>query len=197
LAKNLTLEDVLEKTKVLAFAGSLRAGSYNKALIRAAVEVTPENVAIEIFDLEGIPPFNQEFEANPPPIVAEFKQKIRNADALLIATPEYNYSVPGVLKNAIDWASRPRADTPMEGKPVAIMSASIGRFGGARAQYHLRQSFIYLNMHPVNRPEVMLSDAAHNVDANGRVTNEQTRQLIRQLLESLTAWTNKLKEKPR
>lgn len=187
---------MVQKIKVLAFAGSLRKGSYNKALIRTAVEVAPENVAIEVFDLEGIPPFNQDFETNPPQRVREFKDKIRNADALLIATPEYNYSIPGVLKNAIDAASRPRADTPLEGKPVAIMSASVGRFGGARAQYHLRQSFIFLNMHPVNRPEVMLSSAQDSVDANGNVTNEQTRQLIRQLLEALAAWTIRLREKP-
>lgn len=185
-----------KQIKILAFAGSLRKGSYNKALVRAAVELVPDSMAIEVFDLEGIPLFNQDFESNPPQIVKEFKEKIRNSDALLIATPEYNYSVSGVLKNAIDWASRPRADTPLEGKPVAIMSASIGRFGGARAQYHLRQSFIFLNMHPVNRPEVMLSDATHNVDANGTVTNEQTRQLIRQLLEALAAWTIRLREKP-
>ena len=145
-----------QKIKVLAFAGSLRRDSYNKALIRAAVELAPESVSIEVFDLEGIPPFNQDLEATPPQKVKDFKDQIRNADALLIATPEYNYSVSGVLKNAIDWASRPRADTPLEGKPVAIMSASVGRFGGARAQYHLRQTFIFLNMHPVNRPEVML-----------------------------------------
>lgn len=185
-----------KQIKILAFAGSLRKGSYNKALVRAAVELVPDSMAIEVFDLEGIPLFNQDFESNPPQIVKEFKEKIRNSDALLIATPEYNYSVSGVLKNAIDWASRPRADTPLEGKPVAIMSASIGRFGGARAQYHLRQSFIFLNMHPINRPEVMLSDATHNVDANGTVTNEQTRQLIRQLLEALAAWTIRLREKP-
>ena len=183
-----------QKIKILAFAGSLRKGSYNKALIRAAVEVAPENITIEVFDLEGIPPFNQDFEASPSQRVKEFKEKIRNADALLIATPEYNYSIPGVLKNAIDWASRPRVDTPLEGKPVAIMSASIGRFGGARAQYHLRQSFIFLNMHPFNRPEVMLSDAVHNVDSNGKVTNEQTRQFIHQLLEALAEWTIKLRE---
>ncbi len=184
-----------EKIKILAFAGSLRKSSFNKALIRAAVELAPENMTIEVFDLEGIPPFNQEFEASPPQKVKEFKDKIRQANALLIATPEYNYSISGVLKNAVDWASRPKVDTPLEGKPVAIMSASTGRFGGARAQYHLRQSFIFLNMHPVNRPEVMLSDGSHNVDANGKVTNEQTRQLIRQLLEALAAWTFRLREK--
>ena len=166
--------------KILAFTGSLRKDSFNKALIRAAIEVTPENVAIEVFDLEGIPPFNQEFVTNPPQRVVEFKEKIRNADALLIATPEYNYSIPGVLKNAIDYASRPNE----------------GRFGGARAQYHLRQTFVFLNMQPVNRPEVMLSDSSHNVDADGKVTNEQTRQFIRQLLEALAALTVKLKQKP-
>ena len=184
----------LEKTfNILAFAGSLRKGSYNKALIRAAVELVPDNVMIEVFDLEGIPPFNQDNINNPPAKVMEFKEKIRNADALLIATPEYNYSIPGVLKNAIDWASRPIQGNPLEDKPVAIMSASTGRLGGARAQYHLRQTFVFLNMHPINRPEVMLSQAADNVDANGRLTNEQTRTLIKQLIEALVAWTNRLK----
>jgi chromate reductase len=182
--------------KILTFAGSLRKGSYNKALIRAAIEVAPENVTMEVFDLEGIPPFNQDNENNPPPKVKEFKEKIRNADALLIATPEYNYSMPGVLKNAIDWASRPYQDNSLANKPVAIMSASVGRLGGARAQYHLRQSFVFLNMYPVNQPEVMLPNAADNVDANGRLTNEQTRMLIKQLIEALVAWTNRLKCKP-
>ncbi len=187
---------VEKQIKILAFAGSLRKGSYNKALVRAAVELAPENVAMEVFDLEGIPPYNQDLENTPPERVNEFKEKIKSADALLIATPEYNYSVPGVLKNAIDWASRPKTGNPLEGKPVAIMSASIGRLGGARAQYHLRQSFVFLNMHPVNQPEVMLPSAADNIDANGRLTNEQTRQLIRQLLEALVAWTIRLKGKP-
>jgi chromate reductase len=125
--------------------------------------------------------------------VRDFKAKIRGADALLIASPEYNYSIPGVLKNAIDWASRPHGDNAFEGKPVGIMSASIGRLGGARAQYHLRQSFVFLDMHPVNRPEVMMSFAGDNVDAEGNVTNAQTRQLIRELLEALVWWTRRLK----
>lgn len=182
--------------KILGFVGSLRKGSYNKALMRAALELTPEDAALEVFDLEGIPPFNQDLENQPPQIVNEFKAKIKQADALLIATPEYNYSVPGVLKNAIDWASRPYGDNVLEGKPVAIMSASIGRLGGARAQYHLRQSFVFLNMHPLNRPEVMMPFAQEHVDANGNVTDEQTRQLVRQLLEALVQWTRKLRDKP-
>jgi chromate reductase len=187
----------VEKTvKILGFVGSLRKGSYNKALMRAALELLPEGAALEVFDLEGIPPFNQDLENQPPQVVKEFKTKIRKADALLIASPEYNYSVPGVLKNAIDWASRPHGDNAFEGKPVAIMSASIGRLGGARAQYHLRQSFIYLNMHPLNRPEVMMPFAQEHVDENGNLTDETTRQLIRQLLDALVKWTRKLGEKP-
>jgi chromate reductase len=122
---------------ILGFAGSLRKGSYNKALLRAAVELAPSDVRIEVFDLEGIPVFNQDLEEHPPKRVREFKAKIRAADALLIATPEYNYSVPGVLKNAIDWASRPYGDNAFEDKPVALMSASNGMLGGARAQYQL------------------------------------------------------------
>jgi chromate reductase len=184
-----------KQIKVLAFAGSLRKGSYNKALVRAAVEVAPQSVAIEVYDLEGIPPYNGDSENNPPPKVAEFKQKIAAADALLISTPEYNYSIPGVLKNALDWASRPAVGNPLQGKPVAIMSASTGRFGGARAQYHLRQSFVFLDMKPVNKPEVMLSAAEHNVDAGGKVVNEQTRLLIGKLLEALAAWTVKLQNR--
>ena len=182
--------------KILAFAGSLREGSYNKALIRAAVEVAPQNVAMEVFDLEGIPPFNQDLETSLPLRVIEFKQKIRGADALLIATLEYNYSIPGVLKNTLDWASRPYQDNALRGKTVAIMSASTGKFGGARAQYHLRQSFVMPNMYVVNQPEVMLPSAADNVDANGKLTNEQTRALIKQLIEALVAWTNQLKCRP-
>jgi chromate reductase len=186
----------METVKILGFVGSLRKRSYNKALMHTAVKLMPEDAAIEVFDLEGIPPFNQDLERQPPQVVKDFKAKIRKADAILIASPEYNYSVPGVLKNAIDWASRPYGDNAFEDKPVAIMSASIGTLGGARAQYHLRQSFVFLNMHPLNHPEVMMPFAADNVDAEGNVTNEQTKQLIRELLEALVQWTRRLKAKP-
>jgi chromate reductase len=184
-----------EPVKILGFVGSLRKGSYNKALMRAALELLPEDAALEVFDLEGIPPFNQDLENQPPQIVRDFKAKIKNADALLIASPEYNYSIPGVLKNAIDWASRPYIDKVFDGKPVAIMSASTGRLGGARAQYHLRQSFIFLNMYPINHPEVMLLSASQYIDENGNLANEETRKLIRELLEALVQWTRKLKNR--
>ncbi len=180
---------------ILGFAGSLRKNSYNKALLRAAVELAPKDAKLEIFDLEGIPPFNQDLEDRMPDKVKEFKAKIRAADAILIATPEYNYSIPGVLKNAIDWASRPYGDNPFEGKPVALMSASPGMLGGARAQYHLRQVFVFLDMHPLNRPEVIIPFADDKIDDRGKVTDGKTREKIGELLENLVVWARNSKGK--
>ena len=182
-----------KKVHILGFAGSLRKGSYNRSLLSAALEMVPKEATLEIFDLNGILPFNQDLESKPPEKVKEFKAKIRAADAILIATPEYNYSIPGVLKNAIDWASRPYGDNAFDGKPVAMMGASIGMLGTARAQYHLRQSFVFLNMHPLNQPEVMVPFANEKIDQNGKVTDEKTKKKIGELLESLVAWTEKLK----
>ena len=182
-----------KKISIFGFAGSLRKGSYNKAMLRAAVDLVPKDAVLETFDLEGIPPFNQDLENTPPEKVKEFKRKIRAADAILIATPEANYTIPGVLTNAMNWASRPYGDNAFDGKPVAVMSASVGMLGGARAQYHLRQSFAFLNMYPINAPEVMVPFAQEKIDANGRVTDEKTREKIKELLESLVTWTRKLK----
>lgn len=182
-----------EQIGILGFAGSLRQGSHNQALLRASLELVPNSAKLEVFELDSIPLFNQDLESSPPEKVKEFKRKIKAADALLIATPEYNYSVPGVLKNAIDWASRPYGDNAFEGKPVALMSASIGMLGGARAQYHLRQSFVFLNMYPVNKPEVFVSFASQKFDDKGRLLDEKTKELIRELLDNLVAWAKKLK----
>ncbi|MDH4266225.1 MAG: NAD(P)H-dependent oxidoreductase [Deltaproteobacteria bacterium] len=179
------------KISILGFAGSLRKGSFNRGLLRIAKELVPQEAELEIFDLEGIPPFNQDLENQPPQKVKEFKAKIRAADAVLIVTPEYNYSIPGVLKNAIDWASRPYGDNALEGKPVALMGASIGMLGTARAQYHLRQCFVWLNMYPLNQPEVMVPFAEEKFDANGALTDQKTKEKIKELLESLINWTRK------
>ena len=184
--------DKRSAVKILGIVGSLRKGSFNKALMRLALELVPDGAQLEVFDLEGIPPFSQDFEAQPPERVKEFKIKIRAADAILIATPEYNYSVPGILKNAIDCASRPYGDNAFDGKPVALMGASIGMLGTARAQYHLRQSFVFLNMFPINRPEVMVAFADKKVDQSGNLTDETTRKLVKQLVENLVTWTRKL-----
>jgi chromate reductase, NAD(P)H dehydrogenase (quinone) len=177
---------------ILGIAGSLRKESLNRAALRAAQKLVPEGVRLEIFDLAGIPVFNQDDDSQPPQRVTEFKAQIRAADAILFATPEYNYSIPGVLKNAIDWASRPYGDSAWEGKPVGIMGASPGRLGTARAQYHLRQVFVFLNMYPLNRPEVMISGADDLFDAAGNLTDEATRGYIRKLLEALVQWTRRM-----
>ena len=182
------------RVKVLGFAGSLRKDSYNKMLLNAAMDLKPDNIELETFDLEGIPLFNQDQEEQPPKRVKEFKEKIKAADALLIVTPEYNYSVPGVLKNAIDWASRPYGDNVFDEKPVAVMSASEGMLGGARAQYHLRQTLISLNMHPLNRPEVIVSQIDEKIDVNGKVVDEKTRKKIGKVLEALVAWTERVRK---
>ena len=178
---------------ILGFAGSLRKGSYNRALLGAAIELVPDNTNLEVFELDGIPPFNQDLESSPPEKVKEFKRKIKAADALLIVTPEYNYSIPGVLKNAIDWASRPYVDNAFEGKPVAMMSASTGMLGGARAQYHLRQSFVFLNTYPVNKPEVFVTFAPQKFDDKGRLVDEKAKELVRELLDALVTWAKRLK----
>jgi chromate reductase len=182
-----------KKTHIFGFAGSLRRQSYNRAILAAAFEMVPDDATLEIFDLEGIPPFNQDLELVPPEKVRDFKARIRASDAILIATPEYNYSIPGVLKNAIDWASRPYGDNAFDGKPVGLMGASVGMLGTARAQYDLRRSFVFLNMFPLNQPEMMVPFAQDKVDVNGRLTDEKTRKKIRELLESLIAWTRRMK----
>jgi chromate reductase, NAD(P)H dehydrogenase (quinone) len=183
---------MIKPVRILGMAGSLRRGSYNRAALRAATRLVPEDAALDVFELDGIPAFNQDEEQNPPAKVAELKRRIREADAVLIATPEYNYSIPGVLKNAIDWASRPYGDSAWSGKPAAIMGASIGTIGTARAQYHLRQMFVFLNMFPINQPEVMIGNAAERFDAQGNLTDEATEKFIRQLLHNLVVWTRRI-----
>jgi chromate reductase, NAD(P)H dehydrogenase (quinone) len=179
--------------RILGIAGSLRRTSYNRAALRAAMQLAPQDTALDIVELDGISGFNQDDEQNPPPTVIELKRRIREADAILIVTPEYNYSIPGVLKNAIDWASRPYGDNAWNEKPVALMGASIGTIGTARAQYHLRQVFVFLNMFPINQPEVMISNAGERFDAEGNLRDETTKKLIRQLLQSLVDWTRRLR----
>jgi chromate reductase len=179
---------------ILGIAGSLRRASYNRAALRAAVQLAPQETTIETFDLDGIPGFNEDEEQNPPAKVVELKKRIRAADAILMVTPEYNYSVPGVLKNAIDWGSRPYGDSAWSGKPAAIMGASVGNIGTARAQYHLRQIFVFLNMFPLNQPEVMIGNAATRFDKEGNLTDEATKGYIRKLLENLVAWTHRLQQ---
>lgn len=171
---------------VLAFAGSLRAGSYNRGLVRAAVEIAPVGMRVEVYGLAGIPLYNYDIEERgDPEAVVAFKGAIRRADALLIATPEYQHGVPGVLKNALDWASRPHAGSVLEGKPVAILGASPGFTGTARAQEQLRQILAFSLSRVVLRPEVLVGGAGEKFDASGRLVDVPTRQFVGKLLSAL------------
>jgi chromate reductase, NAD(P)H dehydrogenase (quinone) len=181
--------NVADPISVLGFAGSLRQGSYNKAALRAAVELAPAGTTIETFDLAPIQPYNEDVKQRGfPPPEQELRERIRAADALLIVTPEYNRGVSGVLKNAIDWASRP-PDQPFNGKPTAILGASPGMIGTAVAQYDLRRCLGVLNALVMNTPSVMIGQASEKFDEQGRLTDQPTRDIISKLLVSLVEWT--------
>lgn len=176
--------------KILGIAGSLRKQSFNRATLTAASGLLPPNVTLDTFELDELPIYNQDLEASAYPDSAKrLKEAIRAADALLFVTPEYNYSIPGVLKNAIDWASRPYGDNAWAGKCAAIMGASIGSLGTARAQYHLRQIFVFLDIHALNQPEIMIGGAADKFDEAGHLTDDKTRELMRKQLQALADFT--------
>ncbi|HEX6112723.1 MAG TPA: NAD(P)H-dependent oxidoreductase [Geminicoccaceae bacterium] len=184
--------EVPDQITVLGVAGSLRQKSYNKAALRAAIELAPPGMTIETFDLAPIQPYNEDVkERGFPPAEQEFRERIRAADALLFVTPEYNRGAPGVLKNAIDWASRP-PDQPFNGKPTAIFGASPGMIGTAVAQYDLRRCLGVLNALLLNTPSVMIGQAGQKFDEQGRLTDEPTRKFISQLLVALAEWTRRV-----
>jgi chromate reductase len=181
--------------KILGISGSLRRGSLNSMALRAAQRLVPEGVSIDVFDLlREIPPYDDDVRASTgfPPAVDALREGIRAADALLIVSPEYNYSVPGLLKNAIDWASR-APDQPFADKPVAIMGASPGLLGTARMQYHLRQCFVFLDARVLSKPEVMIGQATQKFDSEGNLTDDATANMIGALLAALAAWTDRLR----
>ena len=179
---------------IVGIAGSLRKQSYNRALLAAAENYLPEGVTLEQFDIADIPLFDQDVldTGTYPEPVQRFRERLAAADAVLIATPEYNYSVPGVLKNALDWASRPPSP-PFNGKPVAVMGASDGPWGTIRAQLHLRQVFVYLNAFPVQQPQVMVPKAREKFDEQGRLIDEAVGDQVRALVEALVNWTRRLR----
>jgi chromate reductase len=179
--------------RVLGIAGSLRAGSFNRALLRAAVSLAPEGMTIEIAEIGGIPPYNEDVEKKGmPSIVSDLRKRIAEADAILIATPEYNHSVPGVLKNAIDWISR-GDDQPLAGKPAAVMGASTGMIGTARAQVHLRDIAVAVSMPVLQQPEVFVAKAQEKFNERLELVDEPTRKRVRRLLDALDTWALALK----
>jgi chromate reductase, NAD(P)H dehydrogenase (quinone) len=180
--------------KVLAFAGSLRRQSFNRRLIEAARELVPHGMMIQTAELAAVPPYNADVQAEGDPApVAALKAQIAAADALLIATPEYNHLLSGVLKNAIDWVSRPLADTPLRHKPAAIMGASSGPAGTARAQLALRQVLTSVECYVLPGPQVLIANAADRFDSGGHLTDERARQQVRALLGALETWVDRLR----
>lgn len=179
---------------VVAFAGSLRAASNNRALLRAVEARAPSGMRLETFDLAGIPMFNADVEASGlPAAVTQFKDAIAAADALLIATPEYNHGVPGALKNALDWASRPAGRSPLWEKPVGVIGASPGQVGTARAQSQLRQTFEFTNCICMNQPELLVFRAHERFDANGNLTDETVTRFLDAYLAAFLAWSRRLR----
>ncbi len=176
---------------IIGFTGSLRRNSYNKAALRAAAELLPEGASLEIADPSMLPFFSEDLEAEGvPQVVTDFKARLATAQAVLISTPEYNYSLPPVLKNALDWVSR-GTDLPLSGKPLAIMSASTGMFGGVRAQHHLRQVCVRLNLLPLNQPEVFLMNAGTKFDEDGNLIDDRSRKAIARLVQALVEQARK------
>ncbi len=182
----------MKELHILGISGSLRKASFNSGLLRAAGEVLPSGMTLELADISQFPLFNEDLMATGiPEAVQRFKEQIRAADGILIATPEYNFSMTGVLKNAIDWASRPVNTQPFNGKPLAMMGAG-GRMGTTRSQQHLRQVAQYVNMIPMNRPEVMVQLARDKFDAEGNLTDAAVRQAVKELMEAFAAWIVRL-----
>lgn len=173
---------------IAAISGSLRSASLNTALLRAAKEAAPAGVNVTLQDISGIPLYNgDEQAAGFPAAVTSLAEALRAADGVLIATPEYNYSVPGVLKNAIDWLSRVD-DQPFAGKPVGLLGASMGVLGTARSQYHLRQVFIFLDGRVMNRPEVFVGGAHQKFDEQGQLTDDVTREYLGKYMSAFQSW---------
>ena len=180
---------------VLGICGSLRKGSYNMAALRTAIELKPAGMNVTVADISQIPLYNEDLRQQGfPPPVETLRRQIAEADALLFACPEYNYSMSGVLKNAIDWASRP-PDQPFAGKPCTILGAGAGMAGTARAQGDLRRSMVFLDMHPLNKPEVLIGQAQTKFDEQGKLTDEAARGFIRDMMAALDRWARQIANK--
>lgn len=180
--------------RILGVAGSLRRGSLNRALLRAAIKLAPAGLTIDAFDLADVPLYNGDVEAAGDPAgVTAFKNAVRAADAVLFVTPEYNHGVPGVMKNAVDWASRPARDAALNGKPVGIIGASPGQVGTARGQSQLRQAFEFTNSFCMPQPEILVFRATEKFDANGDLTDAKTAEFLGKYLEALRVWTLRFK----
>ena len=177
--------------KIAVLVGSLRKDSLNRKIAQALAAMAPETMKFEFLEIGDLPLFNQDDEANPGPAVLALKQKIRSADAVLFVTPEYNRSIPGVLKNAIDCASRPYGQNAFDGKPAGVVSVSTGAIGGFGANHHLRQCLVFLNMPVLQQPEAYISNAAKLFDEQGKITSDTTREFLRKFLAAFEEWIDR------
>lgn len=180
----------MEKYKIAVIVGSLRKESFNLKTAKAMMAMAPESLSMELLDISGLPWFNQDLEENPPEEWVALRKKIREADGLLFLTPEYNRSVPGVLKNALDVGSRPYGENSWDGKPAAVVSVSIGAISGFGANHHLRQSLVFVNVPTMPQPEAYIGGAAELFDDNGKLTNDSTRKFLKTYLEAFEKWVH-------
>jgi chromate reductase len=181
--------------RLLGIAGSLREKSLNRALLRAAVRECPEDVAIETFDLRGIPVYDEDLrQTDPPALVTLLKERVAAADGVLICTPEYNTGVPGVVKNAVDWVSRPPDTSPWTGKPIGLMGATDGPWGTVRSQQHLRLAFVSTGSYVMVRPQVYLPHADRLLGEDGDYADEATLRRVRQFMAAFAAWSRMFRD---
>jgi chromate reductase, NAD(P)H dehydrogenase (quinone) len=179
--------------KIAVFVGSLRKESFNRKMAKVLTKLAPESLMLEIIEIEGLPLYNQDYddEGKPPLAWNTFRQRVKSFDGFLFVTPEYNRSIPGVLKNALDVGSRPYGQSVWGGKPGAVMSVSPGNIGGFGANHHLRQSLVFLDAPTMQQPEAYIGGAAQLFDADGNVTNETTRELLKRFMNAFTGWVAK------
>jgi len=177
-----------KEQNVAVFVGSLRKDSLNRKLAKALIALAPESVVLQIVEIGHLPFYNQDFEENPQPEVVEFRKRVRSSDAVLFVTPEYNRSVPAVLKNAIDVGSRPYGHNAWDGKPGAVITLSTGAIGGFGANHHLRQSLVFINVPTMGQPEAYIGNGAGLFDDKGALTNDSTRDFLRQFLQAFEKW---------
>ena len=173
---------------IAVFVGSLRKESLNRKLAKALAELAPSSLKLDIVEIGQLPLYNQDFDEDPSPVYVEFRARVRAADGVLFITPEYNRSVPGALKNALDVASRPYGQSAWNGKPGAVISASPGAIGGFGANHHLRQSLVFLNVPAMQQPEAYIGGADKLFDASGKLASDGTRKFLQQFIEAFANW---------
>jgi chromate reductase len=186
------MEQNLMAYKIAVVVGSLRRESFNRRLAHAVESLAPEDFSFEHLDIASLPLYSQDYDSDYPEVAVKFKQKISEADALLFVTPEYNRSIPGVLKNAIDWGSRPWGQSAWGGKPGAVIGTSVGAIGTAIAQSHLRGVCAYLDIAMLGQPEMYIKHDDSRIDANGAIVSDDTRKYLQTFVDKYVAWVKKI-----